>query len=76
MAHCHGGLDPRRDGIDAGGQAQEVDFFVLFADGVGGVDFGNVRVVLLEGLFQLGFLERFVPRGFDGLAVELFGGEL
>jgi hypothetical protein len=41
-----------------------------------GVDFGNVAVVLLDGLFQFCLFGVFVLAGFGGLAVELFGGEL
>ena len=47
LAHGDGGLDARGDGIDAGAEAEEVEFLVLLADGVLGVDFGDVRVVLL-----------------------------
>lgn len=50
MAHGDGGLDAGGDGVDAGAEAEEVEFFVLFADGVLGVDFGDVGVVLLDGL--------------------------
>lgn len=50
LAHGDGRLHARGGRVDARGQAEEVDFFVLLADGVLRVDFGNVRVVLLNGL--------------------------
>ena len=50
LAHGDGGLDARGDGVNAGAEAEEVEFLVLFADGILGVDFGNVRVVLLDCL--------------------------
>lgn len=50
LAHRDGGLDARADGIDARRETQQVEFFVLLADGVLRVDFGYVGVVLLDGL--------------------------
>lgn len=48
----------------------------MLADGVLGVDFGNIAVVLLDGFFQFCLFGVFVLAGFGGLAVELFGCEL
>lgn len=50
LAHRDGRLDAGGDGVDAGGEAEEGELFVLLPDGVLGVDFGNVWVVLLDGL--------------------------
>jgi hypothetical protein len=76
LAHRHSRLDLTGDSIDPRSQAQQVELLVLLADGVLGVDFGNVAVVLLDGLFQFCLFGVFVLAGFGGLAVELFGGEL
>ncbi len=51
LPHGDGRLHPAADGIDSAGQAEEVEPFVLLADGVLGVDFGDVAVVLLDGLW-------------------------
>jgi len=40
------------------------------------VDFGDVAVVLLDGLLQFCFLGILVLASFGGLAVQLFGCEL
>jgi hypothetical protein len=43
-------LDAGGNGIDTGGEFEEVELFVLFADGVLGVDAGDVAVALLDCL--------------------------
>ncbi len=48
----------------------------MLPDGVLGVDFGDVGVVLLDGLFELVLLGRLVFACFGGLSVQLLGGEL
>lgn len=50
MAHGDGGLNARGDGIDAGAESEEVELFILFTDGVLGVDLGDVVVILLDCL--------------------------
>lgn len=76
LPHRHRRLHPTRHRIDPAPQSQEVEPLVLLADGVLSVDLGNVRVVLLDGFFEFGFLGGFVAGGAGGLTVELFGGEL
>lgn len=76
LPHGHGGLHPAGNGVDPAAQPQQVQPLVLLPDGVLRVDLGDVRVVLLDGFLELVLLGRFVAAGFDGLAVELFGGEL
>ena len=51
LPHRDGRLHPAADGIDSAGQAEEVEPLVLLADGVLGVDFGDVAVALLDGLW-------------------------
>ena len=51
LPHRHGGLDPAGDGVDPRAEAEEVEFLVLLADRVLGVDLGDVGVVLLDGLW-------------------------
>lgn len=58
LPHRDGGLHPARDGVDARAQAQEVELLVLLADGVLGVDLGDVWMVLLDGLVLGGALVR------------------
>jgi len=50
LAHRDGCLYAAGDGVDARGELQEVQLFVLLADGVAGVDAGNVVVALLHSL--------------------------
>jgi hypothetical protein len=50
--------------------------FILLADRVSCVDFRDVGMPLLDGLFEFGFFGELVFGGFGGLAGELFGGEL
>ena len=76
LAHGDGGLDAGGDGVEAGGEAEEVEGFGALADGVLGVDFGDVGVGLLDGFFELVLFGRFVFAGFGGLAVQLFCCEL
>jgi hypothetical protein len=42
LAHGDGCLYAAGDGVDTGGELQEVELLVLFADGVSGVDARNV----------------------------------
>ena len=53
-----------------------MEVFVFLADGVLGVDFGDVVVGGGEGFFEFGFFGLFVFGGFGGLSIELFGCEL
>jgi hypothetical protein len=76
LTHRHSRLDPTGNSIDPRSQAQQVELLVLLADGVLGVDFGNVAVVLLDCFFQFCLFGVFVLACFGGLAVELFGCEL
>ena len=75
-------MDAGADGIDAAGEAEEVELFVLLADGVLGVDFGDVGVALLDGLavewsqrsvFRLIGLEREKKRERHLFELVLFG---
>lgn len=50
LAHGDGGLHAAGDGIDPAPQAEEVEPLVLLADGVLGVDLGDVGVALLDRL--------------------------
>ena len=50
LPHGDGGLDSAGDGIDPGPEAEEIEFFILLADGILGVDLGDVGVVLLDCL--------------------------
>lgn len=50
LAHSDCCLYTASDGIDAGGELQEVELLILFADGVSGVDACNVVVALLHSL--------------------------
>ena len=50
LPHRHRRLHPARDGVYPRAQAQQVQFLVLLPYRVLGVDFGDVRVVLLYGL--------------------------
>lgn len=56
LPHGDGGLHSAGDGVDARAQAEEVELLVLLADGVLGVDLGDVWVVLLDGLVVSGEL--------------------
>jgi hypothetical protein len=42
--------------------------FIFLANGVSRVDFCDVGVALLNGLFEFGFFQCFVFAGFGGLA--------
>lgn len=50
LSHRHRCLDFRAHGVDSRCQAEEVEVLVLLADGILGVDFRYVGVVLLYGL--------------------------
>lgn len=50
LAHSNCCLYTASDGIDAGGELQEVELLVLFADGVSGVDACDIVVALLHSL--------------------------
>lgn len=49
-AHCYCGLDAGGDGIDAGGEFEEVELFILLAYGILGVDAGDIAMALLDCL--------------------------
>lgn len=53
-----------------------MDIFILFADGILGVDFGNVAVIGRDRFFELRLFGLFVFAGFGGLSIELLGCEL
>ena len=55
-----------------------MDSLLGVADGVGGVEAGDLRLGwgLGEGFFELGLLRARVAVGFGGLSGEGFGGEL
>jgi hypothetical protein len=76
LTHRHSRLDSACYSIDPRSQTQEVQLLVLLANGVLGVDFGNIAVVLLDCFFQFCLFGIFVFAGFGGLAIELFGCEL
>ncbi len=50
LPHRHRGLHFRAHGVDARAEAQEIEFLVLLADGILGVDFRDVGVALLDCL--------------------------
>lgn len=52
LAHGYGGLYSAADCIDSGAETKEIEAFVLLADGILGVDSGDVGVVLLDRLFD------------------------
>jgi hypothetical protein len=56
LPHRDGCLYTRTDGIDAGRQTEEIQAFVLLADGILSIDFGDIGMILLDGL----------PRGEEG----------
>jgi hypothetical protein len=76
LTHRHSRLDSTSHSINPRSQTQEVEFLVLLADSILGVDFGNVAVVLLDCFFQFCLFGVLIFAGFGGLAVELFGCEL
>ena len=53
LPHRDGRLDPAADCVDAARQSQQVQLLILLSDRVLRVDFGNVAVVLLDGLREL-----------------------
>jgi hypothetical protein len=50
LAHCYGGLNAARDGVDAASETQQIETLVGFADAVLRVDSGDVGVALLDCL--------------------------
>lgn len=76
LPHGDSGLHTRACGINAAGQAQQVQLLALLPDGILRVDLGNVAVALLDGFLELSLLRCLVFARFGGLSVELFGCEL
>lgn len=71
LSHGNSSLNTACYSVDARGQFEQVQGFVLLSDGIGGVYASTFHVTVLDGFFQLVFLCCFIFLAALGLLIQL-----